>query len=178
VWSPGVIDGLLQTEDYARALLGTYPDVTGEAVSGRLAARMDRQRHVLQRDAPPTVWFVIDQLSLCRLVGSPAVMGAQLRHLAAVAVMPRITVQLLPAIAHPATPSGFIVTDDSAWCEHVVGGFAYTGGETVTTLQRLFDSLRTEAHRGSESLAMIERMAGEWETGASPATAAPTAASA
>ena len=178
VWSPGVIDGLLQTEDYARALLGTYPDVSGEAVSGRLAARMDRQRRVLQRDAPPTVWFVIDQLSLCRLVGSPDVMAAQLQHIAAVAVMPRITVQLLPAIAHPATPSGFIVTDDSAWCEHVAGGFAYTGGETVTSLQRLFDSLRTEAHRGSESLAMIERMAGQWETGASPATAAPTAASA
>lgn len=178
VWSPGVVDGLLQTENYARALLATYPDVTDEAVKNRLAARLDRQRRVLKRADPPAVWFIIDELSLCRLVGSPAVMAAQLRHLTAVAAMPRITVQLLPGVAHAATPSGFIVTDDSAWCEHVAGGFAYTGGETVSSLLRLFDSLRTEAHRGSQSLAMIERMAGAWETGARPVTAVPTAASA
>ena len=46
VWSPGIVHGLLQTEDYARALLSTYPGVTGEAVGARLAARMERQRRL------------------------------------------------------------------------------------------------------------------------------------
>lgn len=82
-----------------------------------------------------------------------------------------------PAIAHPATQSGFMVTDSAAYAEHVIGGFAYTEPETVTALERLFDSLRDECYRVSESLAII-RKAGELWTGGSPVTQVPTAASA
>ncbi len=177
VWSPGAVDGLLQTEDYARALLRTYPDVTDAVVKGRLSARMERQRRVLRRPAPFAVWFIVDELALYRCVGSPGVMAAQCARLAEVAAMPRMTVQVLPPLAHPATPSGCIVTDDSAWCEHMAGGFAYTGGETVTLLARLFDTLRSECRKASESTALLERMADAW-TGGSPLTQAPTAASA
>jgi transcriptional regulator with XRE-family HTH domain len=49
-WMPSIITGLLQTEDYARALLETYPGVTDDAVKSRLAARMERQRRGLRRD--------------------------------------------------------------------------------------------------------------------------------
>ncbi len=69
---PGVVHGLLQTEGYARALLETAPAVTGEIVTARLAARMERQQHVLMREDPPLAWLLVDQLALYRLVGRPA----------------------------------------------------------------------------------------------------------
>jgi transcriptional regulator with XRE-family HTH domain len=168
-WSPGVIHGLLQTEDYARALLATAPEVTDEAVTTRLTARMERQRRSLLRDGdPPAAWFIIDELSLHRLVGSPETMATQMRHLLSVAAMPRVTAQVLPAVAHPAGASGFLLADESAWVEHVAGGFVYTG-EAVSSLSRLFDSLRGESYRVSESAALLERMCELWATGASPA---------
>lgn len=105
-WSPGIIHGLLQTEDYARALLATMPGVSDETISGRLRARMERQRRVILRDIPPAAWFVVDEMALYRLVGSPAIMVAQMRQLIAVAAMPDATVQVLPAIAHRQRPVG------------------------------------------------------------------------
>jgi transcriptional regulator with XRE-family HTH domain len=171
VWSPGIVHGLLQTEDYARALLSTYPGVTGEAVAARLAARMERQRRVLARGA--LLWFVVDELSLYRQVGTPAGMAAQMRAILAVAAMPSVTLQVLPAVAHPATGSEIILADESAYAEHAASGFVYTG-ETVTALARIFDSLRSECRKASESAALLERMAEAW-TGGSPLTAGPTA---
>ena len=173
-WSPGIIHGLLQTEDYAAALLRTSPGASDETVAGRLRARMERQRRVILRGIPPTACFLIDEMALYRLVGTPAVMTAQLRHLTAIAAMPDITAQILPAIAHPANASGFLIADDSAWCEHVAGGFVYTD-QTVRALLRLFDTLRSESYRASETAALLERTAQTWATGASPLTQMPTA---
>ena len=172
-WSPGIVHGLLQTEDYARALLATSPGVTDETVASRLSARMERQRRVIMRDTPLAAWFVVDEMALYRLVGSAGIMTGQMRQLAAVASMPDVTIQILPAVAHPANASGFIVADDSAWCQHVAGGFVYTG-ETVSSLLRLFDSLRSESYRASESAALIGKVCERWSTGVSPLTPAPT----
>jgi hypothetical protein len=171
-WSPGIIHGLLQTEDYAAALLATMPGASEETVTSRLRARMERQRRVISRDTPPAAWFVVDEMALYRPVGSPAIMATQMRQIAALAALPDVTVQILPAIAHPATASGFVIADDSAWCEHVAGGFVYTD-QTVTSLLRLFDSLRAECYRASESAALTERVCGLWANGASPLTAGP-----
>jgi hypothetical protein len=174
VWSPGVVHGLLQTEDYARSLLSTLPGATAEAVAARLANRMERQRRVLYRDDPPTACYVVDHAALYRSVGSAEVMAAQMSQLLAVAALPNVTLHVLPAVAHPATQSGFMVADDAAYTEHVAGGYVYTDEETVTPLARLFDTLRGECYRVSESVAII-RKAGELWTGASQATAARTA---
>jgi transcriptional regulator with XRE-family HTH domain len=173
-WSPGIIHGLLQTEDYAAALLATMPGATDEAVTGRLRARMERQRRIVFRDTPPASCFIVDEAALHRLVGSPAVMETQMRQLTAVAALPHVALQVLPAIAHPATMSGFVIADNAAYAEHVAGGFVYTD-QTVTSLHRLFDTLRAECYRASESAALIERTCRQWENGASPLTAGPTA---
>jgi transcriptional regulator with XRE-family HTH domain len=170
VWSPGIIHGLLQTEDYARALLVTMPKAADEVVITRLTARMERQRRTIGRPGPPTSWFIVDELSLYRLVGSTQVMAVQLRRLLDVATMPGVTVQVLPAIAHPATNGELILADDSAYVENLVGGAVLTG-ETVSSMMSLFDSLRGECYRVSESMALIERLAEAWESGASPLTA-------
>ena len=176
-WMPGIVHGLLQAESYARALLQTSPGVSDEAVKSRLAARMERQRRVLMRDNPPLAWFVVDEFALYRPVGSAEIMAAQMRQLSAVAVMPNVTLQVLPAIAHPATASGFVLADDSAYAEHVTSGYVITD-ETVSAMARMFDSLRAESYRASQSLALIERVCSQWATGASPLTQAPTAGTA
>jgi hypothetical protein len=95
-------------------------------------------------------------------------------HLGEVAALPNVTVQVLPAVGHPATGSEIIIADDAAYAEHSAGGFVY-GGETVTSLGRIFDTLRGECHRVSESRALLGRMAEAWTTGGSPLSAALTA---
>jgi hypothetical protein len=172
---PGVLHGFLQTEAYARALLETFPGVTAEMVAARLAARMERQQRILLRDDPPEAWFVVDELSLYREVGSPEIMAGQCTHLAEVARLPNVTMQVLPAVAHPATASEFIVTESAAYVEHVTGGLVHVEAETVTSLARLFTTILSESYRASESLRMLEGMAETWTTGGSPVIALRTA---
>jgi Domain of unknown function (DUF5753)/Helix-turn-helix len=177
VWSPSVIDGLLQTEDYARAMLETAVGATEEIVAARLANRMGRQRRLLNGDNRPSVCGIIDHTALYRCVGSPETMAAQMRQLAEAARLPRVTVQVLPAVAHPATQSALMIADDAAYAEHIAGGYVFLEQETVIAIESLFDTLRGECYRVSESLAIIGKAEELW-TGASRATAAPTAASA
>ena len=174
VWAPGIVHGLFQTEDYARTMITTLPGVTDEVVAARLASRMERQRRALfRKDDPPSVGCIVDHAALYRLVGSPEIMAGQMRHLAEVAALPNVTLQVLPAIAHPATASELIIADNNAaYAEHLAVGGVYTEDETVTSLERLFATIRGEGYRVSESLAVIRKAEEIW-TGASPPTAAP-----
>jgi hypothetical protein len=176
-WTPGFIDGLLQTEAYACAQLKTGLGADDEMIRARLSGRLERQKRVLFREEPPLAWFVVDELSLFRQVGSPSVMVEQLRHLADVAAMDHVTIQVLPAIEHPAGASSFMVTENAAYAEHIASGFVYTSDEMVTVLGRLFDKLRSESEKASDSLAMIERLGKTW-TGGRVLIPTPTAASA
>jgi Domain of unknown function (DUF5753)/Helix-turn-helix domain len=77
VWQLGVLSGLLQTADYARAILAVNPGVTEDEASARLAARLERQA-VLTREDPPAAWFLVDEAALRRCIGPPEIMTAQL----------------------------------------------------------------------------------------------------
>ena len=102
-------------------------------------------------------------------------MAQQMRHLADVAAMPRVTVTVMPAVIHPGNESGFILANDAAYAEHVAGGYVFTDEQTVHGLITRFDNLRAESYRASESLRIIERLGKTWAAGASPLTADPTA---
>jgi hypothetical protein len=136
---------------------------------------MERQRRLFARDV--LALFIIDELSLYRLTGTREVMGGQTRHLSEIAAMPNVTMQVLPAIANPGATSGFVIADEAAYTEHIAGGLVYPTGETVSALMRIFDTLRGECYRVSESAALLERLADQW-TGGSLPTAGPTAATA
>lgn len=178
-WSPSIVTGLLQTSDYARALLATLPGVAGEAVTMRLNARMARQERVLLRDDdPPSACFLVDELSLYRLVGSAEVMAAQCRHLIEVASMGRVIVQVMPAVAHPVNASGFLMADDAVWIEHAASGYVFTDEETISAMAHRFDILRAECYRASESLALLQEMSDLWATGVNPLTRTRTVATA
>lgn len=174
LWIPCTVHGLLQTENYARGLLVTNRDATPDVIANRLANRMARQQRVMYRDDPPLVRCVVDHAALYRLVESPEVMAEQCSHLLDVGQRPNVTLQVMPSVAHPATASEVIVTDTAAYTEDVMSGRAYTDEQSVGRLTRLFDSLRAECYRASESAAVIRKAVEIW-TGESQATAARTA---
>ena len=178
IWQLGVLSGLLQTADYARAILTVNPGVTEDEVNARLAARLERQA-ILTRDDPLTAWFLVDEAALRRRVGSPEVMAAQLAHLAGVARLPNVTIQVVPNIAHAGLLGGFALTERAAYVETAVAGQVFEDAEIIADLLTRFDTLRNEAFRASESLTLIERMCEEWKaTGVKAVTQATTAASA
>jgi hypothetical protein len=169
-WFPSLFDGLVQTEDYARAILAVSPNVTDDEVSARLAARMKRQA-ILTRDDPPTAWFLADEAAFSRSVGPPKAMAAQMAHLRAVARLPNVTIQVVPAIAHAGLLGGFSLTERAAYVETAVAGQVFEDTEIISSLLTRFDTLRNEALRASESLTFIERKCEEWKaTGAKAAT--------
>jgi hypothetical protein len=170
-WTPGIMTGLLQTEDYARALIATEVGIDNVVRENRVRGRMERQRRFWERKPAVMTVFVVDVVALLRQVGSPEIMSVQLRHLLEVAATPHVTMQVMPAIGHPVNNSGIMIADDAAWCEHAAAGYVFTDAETVRSLALRFDSVRSEARPASESLALIGRLADIWATGVSPLTA-------
>src|ERR1700733_1346608 len=116
------IPGLLQTADYARAQLrGTLPYANADEVEKRVTARMERQT-VLDRDSPPKLGAIIDESAARRVVGSSAVMSAQLNHLIEASGRPNVTVQVIPfeAGAHPGMDGSFVVLEFESAPEQTV----------------------------------------------------------
>ncbi len=102
------VPGLLQTEDYARALMTAGdPQAPPADVERRVALRMERQR-ILRRQQPPLLWAVLDETVLHWPVGGPEVMRAQIDHLLEIGELRHVRVQLMPFASgpHPATRAG------------------------------------------------------------------------
>jgi transcriptional regulator with XRE-family HTH domain len=167
-WTPGIVDGLVQAEGYARALIATSPGVSDEAAAARLKARIERQRRVLGRERPPAVTLLVDESALYRLVGSAEVMASQCARLIEVAAMPKVVMQIMPEVAHASVASGYLIADDAVWCESVITGGTYTDPETVSVTALRFDTLRGECYRVSESLRMIREVGEIWTGGSRP----------
>jgi transcriptional regulator with XRE-family HTH domain len=89
------VPGLLQTADYARAVmtLGNTP-LPPDVLERRVNVRVNRQRYLDRRDA--RLWVVVDEAALRRPIGGPAVMRAQLEHLITVSSRDNVTLQVMP----------------------------------------------------------------------------------
>lgn len=89
-----VVPGLLQTEEYARAMLAGYqvPEDRAERI---VEARLERQE-LLEQEEGPEYEFLIDEAAIRRVVGGPKTMEAQLRRISEAAKQPRVTVQIIP----------------------------------------------------------------------------------
>jgi transcriptional regulator with XRE-family HTH domain len=162
-----MVPGLLQTEDYARAVLATRPGVTEDEVAQRVKVRMDRQA-ILNRAAPPRLWAVIDEAVLHRQVGSPKVMRDQLLHLVEMSRKPAITIEIVPfgAGAHSGLLGAFIVaeingTPPIAYLETVLEGQIVEEPSVVAKLMLVFDTLRAEALTRGASRDLIGKVAEE-----------------
>ena len=161
-----LVPGLLQTEDYARAVLERHPNVTTEQVTDRVAGRLARQA-VLDRDDPPLFWVLLDENVLHREIGGAKIMRDQLAHLAGMARRPTVTVQVIPrAGAHVGLQGGFVMAETPesqvVYLDHIADGMTTDSPAIVTQVSTRFDTLRTDAYRGADSLMMIEEMAEKW----------------
>jgi transcriptional regulator with XRE-family HTH domain len=161
-----LMPGLLQTEDYARAVLERHYDVTSEQVTERVAARLARQA-VLDRENPPRFWVLLDENVLHREIGGAKIMHEQLCHLAEMAARPRITVQVIPRVgAHVGLSGAFSVAETPetqvAYVDHIADAMTTDSPAIVAMISERFDVLRSEAYRRSESLTLIEEMTEKW----------------
>lgn len=90
---PLVIPGMLQTEEYARALLGGYGK-DEEWISKVWQSREERQE-LLDRPGPPEMFFILDEATVRRAIGGAGVMRRQLDHLVELSKRPRVSIQIL-----------------------------------------------------------------------------------
>jgi transcriptional regulator with XRE-family HTH domain len=166
-WEPMLVPGLLQTADYARAILGAGPDTTADMLEELVPARLERQ-NVLDRAKPPELWVVIDEAVLHRLIGSPKIMYDQLLHLADASCRPSITVQVVPGEtgAHAGLLGAFIIAGlDGApsilYAETAVEGQTIERSALVSRAALAFDRLRAEALPHGASRDLIGKVAEE-----------------
>ena len=91
------VPGLLQTEDYARAIMSVgQAGAAEEEVERRVRLRADRQKLLTRGGGAPRLWAVIDEAALRRLIGGPDVMRAQLEHLLGALKLPNVILQVMP----------------------------------------------------------------------------------
>ena len=163
-YSPMLVPGLLQTEQYAREVIrsGLLIAPPGE-IERRVQVKMTRQR-VLTRENPLQLAVVIDEAAILRMVGGPQVMREQLAHLAAMAARPNVSVQVLPlaAGAHPATTGEFtilgfpqLIAPDVVFLENMTSDLYVEHEAEVYRYGMAFDRLRALALPPHESAAFI-----------------------
>jgi transcriptional regulator with XRE-family HTH domain len=105
-----LVPGLLQTDDYVRAVIHDTSLESSEEVGRRVRLRLARQT-LLTREQPPRLWAVVDEAALRRPVGGREVMRGQLERLIAATKLPNVTLQILPLAggAHPAMVGAFSI---------------------------------------------------------------------
>jgi transcriptional regulator with XRE-family HTH domain len=162
-WEPLVIPGLLQTEDYARALITAWqPGDSREAVQQQTTARMERAQ-ILDREDPPLLWMIISEAALRNPVGGPRVLRDQLtRLLDREAEHPKIIVQVVPldAGAHPGLEGPLVLVarpgePDVAYLEVQGQGRLVVASDEVDRYGLLYDLLRAVALPPDTSREMI-----------------------
>ena len=165
-YEPLVVPGLLQTEDYARAILSARPDGNLDDLDEQVAARLARQA-VLERASAPQLWCVLDEGVLDRAIGGSKVMRSQLYRLADLAEHPKTTIQVIQAGgAHAGLLGGFVIADldgkpPMVYLETAAEGQVTDSPSVVAHLALRFDRLRAEALPWAASRDLIRRMAEE-----------------
>ncbi|WP_313896199.1 helix-turn-helix transcriptional regulator [Streptomyces sp. YIM 98790] len=154
-----VVPGLLQTEEYAHAMLDA---VRPENLAELVAVRMSRQE-IFAREPLPHTWFIIDEFALMRHIGGPDVVRRQLRHLLEAGQHPRTVIQVIPRTvpARPALAGPFtLLTPEEG--ETVVYIDGYPQGRLspdtgeVTAAAHAYDLLRAVALSPQQSAELID----------------------
>jgi transcriptional regulator with XRE-family HTH domain len=163
-----IVPGLLQTAEYASAVIaadGVYED--DEVHGQRVAVRMARQA-VLTREPPPELSVILDEAVLRRSVGGPDVMRRQLTRLIEANEQKAITVQVLPFSvgAHRAMAGSFIILEFAGGADHpIVYADGMTGGvfrsrpEELRSYWMSFESLRVAALSPKRSIEFMKSVA-------------------
>ncbi|MER5752757.1 helix-turn-helix transcriptional regulator [Streptomyces sp. NPDC002088] len=166
-----LIPGLLQTAEYGRAVtVASRAWKTPEEIDQFVQVRLARQRRLTDK-GPMSLWAVLAEGVLRQQVGGPPVMQAQLEHLAKMAELPNITVQVLPFSrgAHSGMFGPYLLLSfpqvtslDLVLTETPSGNIWMEREPEAAYYRTLFDGARTTALPPTESLALIRRTAKEY----------------
>ncbi len=170
-FEPMFVPGILQTEEYARAVLRTFygEDSPAERVPALVQLRTQR-RDLLVSDDAPRCSFLLDEAVIHRLAGSPAVTSRQLKHLVELAELPTVTIQVVPFTAgfHPGMKGPFkIIEFDDTPDESVVSlegpreDFIGDDPEETTRYLETFKRITRMALGPSDSVELLRKAAGE-----------------
>ncbi|WP_051717267.1 helix-turn-helix domain-containing protein [Streptomyces megasporus] len=159
-YAPLLVPDVLQTTDYARAVLtGLCPPLGEEAVEERLTAQAARQNALLDRRPAPLVTCVLEETVLHRPYGGPAALRGQLAHLLDLAQRRHVTLQVLPTavVEHPGADGPFTLLDPTGTrpAAAVYGGRTTTRREEVRALEQRYGALRAAALTPAASMARI-----------------------
>ncbi|MET9759162.1 helix-turn-helix transcriptional regulator [Streptomyces sp. NPDC006372] len=168
VYAVYAVPGLLQTEDYARAVFHMQrPLLEDDVIEQRLEARMVRQKIFCRRPAP-LLSFVIEEAVLRRPIGGPKVMRETLEQILVTGQSRNVEVQVMPIErednAALSGPFSLIDVDNGqrlAYAEVQDLSRLYTDATYVRTLEARYGILRSQALTPSESVAFIEQLMGD-----------------
>ena len=160
-YSTQLVPGLLQTEAYARAVLGAIRlDSKPGDIDRRLDLRLHRQALLTRADAPE-YWVILDEAVVRRQVGGPAAMAEQLGHLIEVAMLPNVTLQVLPFTSgeHAGMDGEFTILHyressdpDVVYIENTGNDVYLENPEVTRRYNKIFDHLRAAAQNPGESI--------------------------
>ncbi|MET9863971.1 helix-turn-helix transcriptional regulator [Streptomyces smyrnaeus] len=168
-----LVPGLLQTAEYGRAVtVASRSWKTPEEIEQFVQVRLTRQERLTGK-TPVDFWAVLCEGVLRQEVGGPAVMRAQLDHMAAIAEQPNVTVQVLPFSrgAHSSMFGPYLLLSfpqlaslDLVLSETPTGNIWMERELEVARYRELFDDARTAALPPTESLTLIRRVAKEYQS--------------
>ncbi|MBZ6085444.1 Scr1 family TA system antitoxin-like transcriptional regulator [Streptomyces olivaceus] len=164
------IPGILQTQGYARAVLGTsFPPVSEDERDRLVVTRLERAK-VLNDPVTPVVWALLDEAVLRRRIGGPGVMAEQLNHLVRLAETGRIQVHVLPfslgghpLLSNMLTLMWFEDQPPVAYGEGLWMGKVHDSPSVVQDIQHRYDFALGNALPLKESLALLRATARDCE---------------
>ncbi|WP_155338448.1 helix-turn-helix domain-containing protein [Acrocarpospora corrugata] len=172
-WEPHVVPGLLQTEDYARALLGNVIQPINQIppvwLHSRVEARMQRQQRLLYTEEPLTLLAIFDEAVLRRMVGDPAVMRRQLQHMDDISEKENVELRIitqstqLPMTTGPFVHFKFPDVTDIVCLEDLTGTRFIEDPEAVFVYERAFDYLMKVALSEPTSRRFIRDTMAYWQ---------------
>ncbi|MFF4799045.1 DUF5753 domain-containing protein [Streptomyces sp. NPDC001351] len=161
------IPGLLQTPEYAEAVIRLgHPITSPDTIARRVELRMTRQE-LLSRPDAPRLWVVVDEAALRRPLGGAEVMRAQLQHLIEAASWPNVTLQVLPfhvgghaAAGGPITVLRFPVPDlpDVVYLEQLSSALYLDKPEELDHYLAVMDRLSLVASPAVDSVPFLEQV--------------------
>jgi len=161
-----LIPGLLQSDGYSRAIMGTRRDDPPEVIERGMQLRNTRKA-VLTRERAPSYGAVIDEAALWRPVGGPDVMDEQYAHLISMAERQNVTLQVLPFSAgadagggYPFVILGFadLTEPKVVYAELLTDAYYINAAEKVGRYLAQLDNLRGRALDPGDSVALIRRL--------------------
>ncbi|WP_432898760.1 DUF5753 domain-containing protein [Micromonospora matsumotoense] len=165
------IPGLLQTEEYARAIIHAGRTTASKDEVDRVIAARQARKILLTRDAPPKLWIILDEAAVRRVVGGAKIMSVQLGRIIEACQLPAVEVQVLPfaAGAHASMGGAFTILD---YAEPALDpAIVYVDNDTNTLLleeeqqvsryKLVFDHLRAKALDPDQSADFLVRISAE-----------------